>query len=60
MIRRRLNYLGFLLRVITLLLPLFAFAIAGYIRFGSGLIPLVSTDVDARDYFGLLFYATLV
>ena len=60
MIRRRLNYLGFFLRVITLLLPLFAFALAGYVRFGSGLIPLVSTDVDARDYFGLLFFATLV
>jgi Undecaprenyl-phosphate glucose phosphotransferase len=59
MIRRRLNYLGFLLRVTTLLLPLFAFAIAGYIRFGSGLIPLVTSDVDARDYFGLLFFATL-
>jgi Undecaprenyl-phosphate glucose phosphotransferase len=60
MIRRRLNYLGFFLRVITLLLPLLAFAVAGYIRFGSGLVPLVTTDVDARDYFGLLFFATLV
>ena len=60
MIRRRLSYLSFFLRLTTLLLPLFAFAIAGYVRFASGLIPLVTTDVDPTDYFALLLFATLV
>jgi len=60
MIRRRLNYLAFFLRLVTLLLPLLAFSLAGYLRFGSGLIPLVDSDVDPSDYFGLLFLTTIV
>ncbi|HLW78128.1 MAG TPA: exopolysaccharide biosynthesis polyprenyl glycosylphosphotransferase [Terriglobia bacterium] len=60
MIRRRHNYLNFCLRLVILLLPLFAFASAGWLRFGSGLIPLKDTNVDPADYFGLLFFTTLV
>jgi Undecaprenyl-phosphate glucose phosphotransferase len=60
MIRRRLNYIGFFIRLEMLCLPLAAFAAAAWIRFGSGWIPLVSTDVDPWDYFGLLFFTTVV
>ncbi|HUY13358.1 MAG TPA: exopolysaccharide biosynthesis polyprenyl glycosylphosphotransferase [Terriglobia bacterium] len=60
MIRRRLNTINFLLRVLTLLLPLMAFAMAAYIRFFSGLIPLFSPDIDMPDYFGLLLLTTIV
>lgn len=60
MIRRRLNTINFLLKVVTLLLPLIAFSIAGYIRFFSGLIPLTSSDIVAVDYLGLLLFTTLV
>src|SRR5260370_20050499 len=60
MIRRRLNYLLFSVRLITLLLPLVAFGIAAYVRFTSGLIPLSEPDYDPADYFGLLLFTTLV
>ncbi|MGO9273366.1 MAG: exopolysaccharide biosynthesis polyprenyl glycosylphosphotransferase [Terriglobia bacterium] len=60
MIRRRLNYIGFFIRLEMLCLPLVAFAIAAWVRFGSGWIPLVTTDVDPSDYFGLLFFTTIV
>lgn len=60
MIRRRLNTINFFLRIATLLLPLLAFAIAGYIRFFSGLIPLQSPEIDFTNYFGLLFFTTIV
>jgi Undecaprenyl-phosphate glucose phosphotransferase len=60
MIRRRHNYLNFCLRLVILLLPLFAFAIAAWLRFGSGWIPLRNPDADPADYFGLLFFTTLV
>lgn len=60
MIRRRLNTINFLLRIATLLLPLLAFIIAGYLRFFSGLIPLASPINDLPDYFGLLLFTTVV
>lgn len=60
MIRRRLNTINFFLRIATLLLPLLAFAIAGYLRFFSGLIPLRYPDIDYTNYFGLLFFTTIV
>jgi Undecaprenyl-phosphate glucose phosphotransferase len=60
MIRRRLNYIGFFVRLELLCLPLVAFAAAAWIRFGSGWIPLISTDIDPWDYFGLLFFTTIV
>ena len=60
MIRRSLNIADFSLRLVTLFLPLFSFVIAAYVRFGSGLIPLTTYDIDAADYFGLLLFATIV
>jgi Undecaprenyl-phosphate glucose phosphotransferase len=60
MIRRRLNYLGFFMRLTTLLLPLLAFAVAAYLRFASGLIPLSDGGVDPADYFGLLLFTTII
>ena len=60
MIRRRLNYIGFFVRLEMLCLPLLAFAAAAWIRFGSGWLPLATTDVDPWDYFGLLFFTTIV
>ncbi|HMD83061.1 MAG TPA: hypothetical protein VKO18_00005, partial [Terriglobia bacterium] len=60
MIRRRLNYIGFFIRLEMLCLPAVAFAAAAWIRFGSGWIPLVSTDVDPWNYFGLLFFTIIV
>jgi Undecaprenyl-phosphate glucose phosphotransferase len=61
-IRRRLNQIEFVLRVSVLLLPVLAFAMAGYVRFASGLIPLTpraGTDVDPAAYFGLLLLMVL-
>ena len=59
MIRRQLNYIGFLVRLEMLCLPLAAFAAATWIRFDSGWVPF-STDVSPWDYFGLLFFTTIV
>jgi len=60
MIRRRLNYFGFFMRLTTLLLPLLAFALAAYLRFASAIVPVVTLDLDPADYFGLLFFTTIV
>ncbi len=59
MLRRRVNLLNFAMRLVTLLLPSLAFGIAGYVRFGSGLIPRRG-EVDPVYYIGLLFFTTLV
>ena len=61
MIRRRLNEIEFALRLSVLMLPLPAFGVAAYIRFVSGLIPLVGepVDLDPAAYFGLLLLAAL-
>ncbi len=59
MFRRRVNYLDFSMRLATLLLPSLAFAMAGYVRFLSGLIPRRG-EIDPVYYFGLLFFTTLV
>jgi Undecaprenyl-phosphate glucose phosphotransferase len=60
MIRRNLSLVEFSLRLVTLSLPLLAFAIAAYIRFASGLIAIVTTDIDPVIYFGLLLVTTFV
>ena len=48
------------MRLITLLLPLVAFAAAAYLRFGSGLAPAAANEIDSADYFGLLLFTTIV
>ncbi len=60
MIRRHLNTLSFWRRLVILLLPLFAFAIGAYVRFSSGLIPVVNPVDDSSIYFGLLLFTTVV
>ena len=60
MIRRRLNYVMFYVRLLTLLLPLAAFATAAYIRFASGWLVPLRGDVDPGAYFHLLLFATVV
>jgi drug/metabolite transporter superfamily protein YnfA len=59
MIRRRLNHIEFALRLSVLLLPLAAFGIAAYVRFGMGFFPVIGEGVDYPAYFGLLLLTTL-
>jgi Undecaprenyl-phosphate glucose phosphotransferase len=56
----RLNSYRFYLRLSCYLLPLFAFAVAAYVRFFPLSSILVSRDYDPRFYFGVLLVATLV
>jgi Undecaprenyl-phosphate glucose phosphotransferase len=59
MIRRRLTYRYFSLRLAMFILPAVAFGVAGYIRFATSLFP-AATEVDHLAYAGLTFFATLV
>jgi hypothetical protein len=59
-IRRQLNYVGFLLRLTTLLLPFLAFALAGYVSFSSHLVPKRAAEVIPRPYFELLLMMGIV
>ena len=59
MIRRRLNQIEFALQLSVLILPLPAFGMAAYLRFASGLIPVVGQGVDPAAYFGLLLLTVL-
>lgn len=60
MILRRFTYVHFSLRLVTLLLPLIAFAGAAYVRFVFSLLPSPVGDVDSAPYFGMLVFTTLV
>jgi Undecaprenyl-phosphate glucose phosphotransferase len=60
MIRRRLKSASFALNVVVFLTPLLAFSLAGYLRFGTRLLPRYSADVDARPYFVLLLLTTIL
>jgi Undecaprenyl-phosphate glucose phosphotransferase len=59
-IRRQLNYVWFLLRLTTLLLPFLAFAVAGYVSFSSHLIPKRAADVIPSRYFQPLLVMCIV
>jgi Undecaprenyl-phosphate glucose phosphotransferase len=59
-IRRRLTYAIFHLRLLTLLLPVAAFAIAAYLRFLSGFFYPRTTDINPRPYLVLLLFTTIV
>ena len=60
MIRRRLKSANFCLSLTVFLMPLFAFSLAGYLRFGTHLLPRYSADVDSRPYFALLLLTTIL
>ncbi len=60
MIRRRVIYLTFHLRVITLLLPMIAFGVAAYIRFFSGILGPPTLDFEPAAYFGLALFTTFI
>lgn len=60
MIRRRLNFLSFSLKTVTLLLPAFAFAFAAETRFFSGVFGPEPTDLDPTIYIDLLLFTTFV
>ncbi len=59
MIRRRLNYIDFSLRLAILLLPLVAFSLAAYLRFEAGFFPVFDESIAYADYFGLLLFTTI-
>jgi Undecaprenyl-phosphate glucose phosphotransferase len=60
MIRGRLKRIQFVINLLVLGTPLLAFSLAGYIRFGTDLIPLRTTDADPVSYFGLLLLTTFL
>lgn len=60
MIRARLKQLKFFLTLCVFSIPLAAFAAAGYLRFGTHLLPRYSSDADPYPYFGLLLLTTIV
>lgn len=60
MIRGRLNRTYFFLRLTTYSLPLLAFALAAYLRFGLDPQVLDAGGVDPAPYFGLLLLGTVV
>jgi len=59
-IRRRLSYTHFWLRVVTLSMPAIAFALAALIRFTLPVFRSRTGDVDPGPYFGLLLLTTIV
>ncbi len=60
MIRGRLKRAQMFVTVAVFLLPLASFAVAGYLRFGTHLIPHYSSDADSSPYVGLLLLTTVL
>src|ERR1700756_2246608 len=60
MIRGRLKRAQLCVNLVALLTPLFAFALAGYARFATHLLPQYSSDADPFSYFGLLILTTIL
>ena len=60
MLRRRLTYAAFYLRLVTLLLPLVAFSIAFYLRFFSLREVFSESNFDLKHYFELLLPTTII
>src|SRR5215469_14236590 len=60
MIRGRLKRAQFAVNVAVLSMPLVAFALAGYLRFATHLLPRYSSDADPSSYFGLLLLTTIL
>ena len=60
MIRGRLKRVQFAVKVMVLSMPLVAFALAGYLRFATHLLPRYSSDADPFSYFGLLILTNIL
>jgi Undecaprenyl-phosphate glucose phosphotransferase len=60
MIRGRLKLVQFLISLTLLFLPLISFVIAGYLRFGTHLLPFYTIQADPSAYFGLLLLTTII
>jgi Undecaprenyl-phosphate glucose phosphotransferase len=60
MILGRLKSAQFTRKIVVLLMPLVAFALSAYFRFGTHLIPNYTSDVDPFPYFGLLLLTTFI
>ena len=60
MIRGRLKRAQFAVNVAVLSMPLVAFALAGYLRFATHLLPRYSSDADPFSYFGLLILSSIL
>jgi Undecaprenyl-phosphate glucose phosphotransferase len=60
MVRGRLNRTRILLKFVTFVLPLIAFALAAYFRFSLAARNLPTTPVDSFAYVGLLLVATIM
>jgi Undecaprenyl-phosphate glucose phosphotransferase len=60
MIRGQLQRAKFLLTVAVFSVPLIAFLVSAYLKFGTYLLPRYSSDVDPREYFGLLLLTTIL
>ncbi len=60
MIRGRLKRAQSFFTVAVFSVPLVSFAVAGFLRFGTHLIPQYSTDADPFSYFGLVLLTTVL
>lgn len=60
MIRGQLKRVQFFLTLSVFSIPLVAFSLSGYLRFGIHLLPHYSSDADPFPYFGLLLLTTIV
>jgi len=60
MIRSRLSYVRFYLRILTLLLPAFSYSIAVKLRFGFNLLSSRSSPSGIPSYWGILMLTTIV
>ena len=59
MIYGQLKRAQFVLTMLVFCVPLVSFSVAGFLRFGTHLLPHYSSDADARPYFGLLLLTTV-
>jgi Undecaprenyl-phosphate glucose phosphotransferase len=59
MIYGQLKRAQFALTLLVFFIPLISFSVAGFLRFGTHLLPHYSSDVDSGPYFGLLLLTTI-
>ena len=59
MIHGQLKRAQFVLTMLVFFVPLVSFSVAGFLRFGTHLLPRYSSDGDPAAYFGLLLLTTV-